>query len=103
MGGLGALALLVGLGRFLWRRRTARSAGQAEKSGGVEYSELNAAQIGPNQTLHEYYGGGAKTVEGGYSELAGLPRAELAEGENHGRAQLPQDTKGGSGVRHEMG
>lgn len=98
-----ALALLAGLGWFLRRRRAARREGQAEKSAGVKYSELTTAQSGSNQTPHEHYGGDAKPAGGAYSELAGLPRAELAEDEDNGRVQLPQDREGGSGVRHEIG
>ncbi len=98
-----ALALLAGLGWFLRRRRAAHIEGQDEKSGGVKYSELTAAQSGSNQTQHEYYGGDAKPTGGEYSELAGLPRAELAEDADNGRVQLPQDREGGSGVRHEIG
>jgi hypothetical protein len=98
-----ALALLAGLAWFLRRRRAAYIEGQDEKSGGVKHSELTAAQSGSNQTPREYYGGDAKPAEGEYSELAGLPRAELAEDEDNGRVQLPQDREGGSGVRHEIG
>lgn len=96
------MALLAGLAWFLRRRRAAHREGQAEKSAGVKYSELTAAQTGSNQTSHEHYGGDTKPAGGAYNELAGLPRAELAEDEDNGRIQLPQDKEGGSGVRHEM-
>ncbi len=98
-----ALALLAGLAWFLRRRRAASREGQAEKSAGVKYSELTAAQTGSNQPPHEYYGGDAKPAGGAYSELAGPPTAEPAEGEANGRVLLPQDREGGSGVHHEIG
>lgn len=113
VGGIVLLALLAGLGWFLLRRRRTH-ASRSETVNGAYYSELPQKQAGNQQASfnqagmasvsHEYYGrGDGKVQQGNNTHLDGLPRAELAPDINQGRAQLPQDQDGGSGVRHEMG
>lgn len=70
------MALLAGLGLFLWRRRRANS---GQRRPGTKYSEMDGNGK-PAEVPAEYYSSDRKAPEGDNTELDSLPRAEMPMG-----------------------